>query len=221
MVLKLAVLISGRGSNLTAIQHAIEAGSCAARIELVVSDRASASGLAFAAERGLASAVVGFRDYPERADWDRALADAVANSGAQLIVLAGFMRVVGPAFIERFARRTINVHPALLPLFPGTHAPADAIAAGVRISGCTVHVVDAGVDTGPVIAQAAVPVLSADTPETLHERIRNAEHALLPKVINAIARGQIVLEPELAIVAGGVLDRTPMLLSPPLLDGTA
>ena len=221
MVLKLAVLISGTGTNLAAIQQAIEAGSCDARVELVVSDRTSALGLGFAAEHGLRTNVVGFRDYAQRSDWDRALTDAVAGSGAQLIVLAGFMRVVGPAFLERFARRTINVHPALLPLFPGTHAPAEAIAAGVRISGCTVHLVDAGIDTGPIIAQAAVPVLPADTPDLLHERIQHAEHKLLPKVIDAIARGQIVLEPALSIASADSAADSPMLLSPPLLDGAA
>jgi phosphoribosylglycinamide formyltransferase-1 len=219
MVLKLAVLISGRGTNLAAIQSAIEAGRCAARVELVVSDRSGASGLAFATERGLRSAVVPFRDYPDRANWDLALAETVADSGAQLVVLAGFMRVVGTSFLARFPRRTINVHPALLPLFAGTHGPADALAAGVRISGCTVHLVDAGVDTGPIIAQAAVPVLPNDSVETLKERIQAAEHHLLPRVIDAIAGGQIELTPALRI--HGSSERCSMLLSPPLLDGTA
>jgi phosphoribosylglycinamide formyltransferase-1 len=222
MVLKLAVLISGKGSNLAAIQHAIETGQCAARIQLVVSDRSAASGLEFAAARGLSTAIVSFRDHVERASWDHALAAAVAQSGSDLVVLAGFMRLVGPALLARFPRRIINVHPALLPLFPGTHGPEQAIAAGVRISGCTVHVVDAGVDTGPIIAQAAVPVLPDDEAATLHERIQHAEHALLPRVIDAIARGAIVLEPDLRVPASTAgSDRTDMLLSLPLPDGPA
>ena len=219
MVLKLAVLISGRGTNLAAIQHAIEAGSCAANIELVVSDRASAAGLAFAAERGLRQRIVAFKSYTERAGWDQALTAAVADSDPHIVVLAGFMRVVGPAFLARFAGKTINVHPALLPLFPGTRAPEEALAAGVRISGCTVHIVDAGVDTGPIIAQAAVPVLPEDTSDTLHERIQLAEHTLLPRVIDAIARGEIALEPRVAVRSSDA--RGGMLLSPPVLDGTA
>jgi phosphoribosylglycinamide formyltransferase-1 len=131
-----------------------------------------------------------------------AVLDAVARGRCDaeepgLVVLAGFMRVLGAAFIDRFAGRIINVHPALLPLFPGTDGPAQAIAAGVRISGCTVHVADAGIDTGPIIAQAVVPVLDGDDAERLHQRIQAAEHKLLPAVIDAIARGDIAL-------AGGV-----------------
>jgi phosphoribosylglycinamide formyltransferase-1 len=219
MVLKLAVLISGRGSNLAAIQHAIEAELCTARIELVISDRKAAAGLDYAAAHGLRTSIVNFRDYAMRSSWDDALASVVAASGADLVVLAGFMRVVGPALLAHFPRRIINVHPALLPLFPGTHAPEQAIAAGVRVSGCTVHLVDAGVDTGPIIAQAAVAVLPSDSAESLHERIQKAEHALLPRVIHGVARGAITLEPELCIQAG--TDSAEMLLSPPLLDGTA
>jgi phosphoribosylglycinamide formyltransferase-1 len=132
------------------------------------------------------------------------------------------MRVVGSALLARFPRRIINVHPALLPLFPGTHGPEQAIAAGVRISGCTVHVVDAGVDTGPIIAQAAVPVLPNDDAATLHERIQRAEHELLPRVIDAIAQRAIVLEPALRMPADARgTDRTDMLLSLPLPDGAA
>ena len=197
--LTLAVLISGRGSNLAAIQREIEAGRCRAQIALVVSDRSSAAGLAFAAARGLASAVVPMRAHPERAAWDRALTEVVAACQPDLVVTAGFMRMLGAPFLERFARRIINVHPALLPLFPGTRAPELAIAAGVRLSGCSVHVVDGGMDSGPIIAQSAVPVLPADSAASLHERIQRAEHALLPRVIDAIARGAIALEPELSL----------------------
>jgi phosphoribosylglycinamide formyltransferase-1 len=221
MVLKLAVLISGRGSNLAAIQQAIEAGQCAAQIRLVVSDRKGAAGLEYAAAHGLPTSTVNFRDHGERASWDDALASVVAATGADLVVLAGFMRVLGAALLTRFPRRIINVHPALLPLFPGTHAPEQAIAAGVRVSGCTVHVVDAGVDTGPIIAQAVVPVLPSDSAGSLHERIQTAEHALLPRVIDAIARGTITLEPEVRIQATTHSSEMLLSLHLPLPDGTA
>jgi phosphoribosylglycinamide formyltransferase 1 len=215
MPCRIAVLISGRGTNLTAIQQAIEEGRCDASIALVVSDRPSAQGLVFAAERGLRTAVVQLRDYPSREAWDEALAQRVAEAEPQLVVTAGFMKIVGPAFLGRFAPRIINTHPALLPLFPGTDGPGLAIAAGVRVSGCTVHVVDGGVDSGPILAQAAVPVLPGDTRDSLHERILKVEHRLLPQVIHAIARQTITLEPNVRIHAGHVItDDRAHLFSP-------
>jgi phosphoribosylglycinamide formyltransferase-1 len=218
--LRLVVLISGKGSNLIAIADAIAAGRCEAVIELVVSDRASAGGLDFARSRNIASAVLGLRQYPDRAAWDAALVEVVARSEPDLVVSAGFMRVLGAAFLARFSRRTINLHPALLPLFPGTQGPADALAAGVRVSGCSVHVVDAGVDTGPIIAQAAVPVLPNDDVASLHERIQRAERVLLPRVIAAIARGEITLEPTLALRPSAAdAEQTLFSLAPVHADG--
>lgn len=193
MALPLAILISGTGSNLRAIHAAIRAGLCDAEITAVVSDRADAQGLQFAAGHGIPTRVVRMRDHSDRTLWDRALATAVAEFQPRLVVLAGFMRIVGAAFIERFEHRIINVHPALLPLFPGVDAPAQAVAARVPLSGCTVHVVDAGVDTGPVLAQAVVRVPSGGTAQALHQRIQVAEHQLLPRVIDAISRKQILL----------------------------
>lgn len=195
MALPLVILISGTGSNLRAIHASIRAGHCDAKITAVVSDRADAQGLKFAAEHEIPTRVVQMRDHPSRAHWDAALADAVAEFQPQLVVLAGFMRIVGAAFIERFEHRIINVHPALLPLFPGVDAPAQAVAARVPISGCTVHVVDAGVDTGPVLAQAVVRLSSQERAQSLHQRIQVAEHQLLPRVIHAISRKQILLGP--------------------------
>lgn len=193
MTLPIVVLISGTGSNLRAIHNAISKGHCDAKICGVVSDRKSAGGLAFAHDQGVTTRVVSMREYPDRASWDVALADVVASFSPSLVVLAGFMRIVGPAFIERFSNRIINVHPALLPLFPGAAGPQSAIEARVRLSGCTVHIVDQGVDTGPILAQAAVRVLPNDDAQRLHERIQIAEHQLLPQVIDAIARGDIEL----------------------------
>jgi phosphoribosylglycinamide formyltransferase-1 len=201
MPLRLVVLVSGRGTNLAAIQHAIDAGHCDAQIASVISDRPSAQALVLAAQSGTRTAVVKLRDYPTREAWDEALTERVAESEPQLVVTAGFMKIVGPTFLAKFSPRIINTHPALLPLFPGTDGPGLAIAAGVRISGCTVHVVDGGVDSGPILAQAAVPVAVGDTRDSLHERILRAEHRLLPQVIHAIARNTITLEPTLRIHA--------------------
>lgn len=190
--LEIAVLVSGRGSNLRAIAAAIDAGRCRARIAGVLSDRSQADALAFAAERGIPTRVCRPKDHPSREAWDAALAAEVATFSPGLVVLAGFMRIVGPSILARFPHRIVNVHPALLPAFPGTDGPAQAIAAGVRLAGCTVHQVDAGVDTGPVLAQAAVPVLPGDDAASLHARIQAQEHRLLPGVVDAIARGWIV-----------------------------
>lgn len=212
--MKLAVLVSGTGSNLRAIAAAIDAGSCAATIALVASDKESAPALAFASERGLPTAVVKPKDYADRAAWDAALADRIASVAPDLVVLAGFMRIVGSAMLARFPHRIVNVHPALLPSFPGTDGPAQAIAKGVRIAGCTVHLVDAGVDTGPILAQAAVPVLPGDDAHALHARIQVYEHRLLPAVVDAIARGRITLGERPTFSAGAHFDASAALVVP-------
>ncbi len=189
------VLVSGRGSNLRAICNAIDAGTCDAGIVGVVSDRKKAAALEFAEKRGIPTRVVSLRRGDDRDSWNESLADEVAALKPDLIVLAGFMRVLGAPLLERFPGRIINVHPALLPSFPGHSGPQDALDRHVRISGCTVHIVDAGVDTGPILAQAAVPVLADDTADTLHARIQVQEHRLLPRVIHQIAIGAITLDP--------------------------
>jgi len=189
------VLASGRGSNLRAICQAIDEGRCEARIVGVVSDKRSAAALEFAEARGIPTRVVPLKKGDDRDQWNAELAHQVVALGPELLVLAGFMRILSSPFLERFPGRIINVHPALLPSFPGHNAPKDALEGGVRISGCTVHIIDDGVDTGPIIAQAAVPVLQDDTPETLHARIQIQEHRLLPEVINRIALGEIELNP--------------------------
>lgn len=195
MPLSIVVLISGTGSNLRAVQESISRGDCDAKISAVVSDRSDAPGLQFARQQGIPTSTVARSGYSKRAEWDAALSEEVALFQPAVVVLAGFMRIVGAAFLARFEHRIINVHPALLPLFPGIDGPAQAVAAGVSVSGCTVHLVDAGVDTGPCLAQGVVRVLPSDTATTLHNRIQNAEHQLLPRVIDAIARGRIKLGP--------------------------
>ena len=213
MPLPIVVLISGTGSNLRAVLGAIDEGHCDARVIAVISDRESAKGLDLARERGIAAAVVKIKDFAARELWDEALTRAIAGYDPALIVLAGFMKLLGAHTVARFPQRIINIHPALLPLFPGAHGPADAIAAKVRVSGCTVHVVDSGIDSGPIIAQAAVPVLPDDDVDRLHQRIQRAEHRLLPAVIDAIARGVVTLAPEVRI-AQSCFDQGALLLSP-------
>jgi len=213
--LKLAVLVSGRGSNLAALIRAIADGRCHARIEGVVADRPSAPALELAREHGLPTDVVAAKQFNDRTAWDAALTDRVKQLAPDVVVLAGFMRLVGSAMLEQFAGRIINVHPALLPAFPGLDAPAQAVHARVCISGCTVHVVDAGVDTGPVLAQAAVPVLPSDDGAALHARIQQAEHALLPAVVHAIASGSLVLGPPPRFL-GSFPQPLPSLVSPPV-----
>lgn len=213
--MKLAVLVSGTGSNLRAIAAAIDEGTCAATIALVASDKESAPALAFAAERGIPTTVVKPKDYPDRVAWDAALAERIAIVSPDLVVCAGFMRIVGASMLARFPHRIVNVHPALLPSFPGTDGPAQAIAKGVRVAGCTVHLVDAGVDTGPILAQAVVPVLPSDDAHALHARIQVHEHRLLPAVIDAVARGGIVLG-EKPVFREVVFDATHFLVSPPI-----
>ena len=192
MTARIVVLGSGRGSNFGAILEAARAGRCAVDIGAVISDRPSAPILQRARDADLVTAVVPF-ERRDRAAWDAKLADVVAAFEPDVVVLAGFMRILGSAFVHRFSGRILNVHPSLLPSFTGSDAPAQALAAGVRLTGCTVHIVDEGVDTGPILAQAAVPVRSDDTPDSLHRRIQGEEHVLLPATLHAVATGALLL----------------------------
>jgi phosphoribosylglycinamide formyltransferase-1 len=214
--LQLAVLASGRGSNLGALLAAIDAGRCAAAIAGVLSDREDAAALELARSRRLPTRVVAPRAHADRSAWDAALATEIASLGPDLVVLAGFMRIVGPHVLARFPRRIVNVHPALLPAFPGLDAAQQAVSAGARVSGCTVHLVDAGVDTGPILAQAAVPVRANDDGPRLHARIQRAEHALLPAVIHAIAVGALTLDPAPRYLGDDEEGEAAVLVSPPL-----
>ena len=201
MTLRLVVLISGKGSNLGAIAEAIDEGRCDAKIALVVSDRPDAAGLEIARSRGIETQSLAFTKGMDRDEYSAALADIVAQGAPELVVLAGFMRVLGKSFIQRFGGRMINIHPSLLPAFRGADGVGDALDAGVKITGCTVHLVDEGVDTGKILAQAAVPVLPGDDRASLHARIQRAEHGLLPEIIHAIANAKMRLD-------GGLLSRT-------------
>lgn len=191
---RLVVLISGRGSNLQAIIDAIAAGRVAATIAAVISNRPEAAGLARARHAGIATEVVDHRAYASREDFERALAERIDRYRPDLVVLAGFLRILGDDFIERYAGRLMNIHPSLLPAFPGLDTHARALAAGVRHHGASVHFVTHEVDRGPLIVQAAVPVLPDDTPETLAERVLAEEHRIYPLAIGWFADGRLTIK---------------------------
>ncbi len=184
MAFRIAVLISGTGSLLQALLDAEAAGELNAEVAVVGADRADARGLQRAAEAGVPSFVHPFVRGSDRAAWDAELTELVAAHDVDLVVLAGFMKLVGPVFLARFGGSTINTHPALLPSFPGMHGPRDALEHGVKITGTTVFEVDAGVDTGRILAQEPVRVLPGDTVDSLHERIKVAERVLLVRTVN-------------------------------------
>jgi phosphoribosylglycinamide formyltransferase 1 len=186
---RLVVLVSGTGTNLQALLDAAHDPVFGAEVVAVGSDRAGVEGLARAERAGVPTFVERLADHPDRAAWDAALTDDVAAYEPDLVVLAGFLKLCGPRFLARLGGRTVNTHPALSPSFPGTRAPADALAYGVKVSGATLFLVDAGVDTGPIVAQRAVDVLDGDTPESLHERIKTVERAMLVDSVGRMARG--------------------------------
>ncbi|MDR0769691.1 MAG: phosphoribosylglycinamide formyltransferase [Burkholderiales bacterium] len=191
---KISVLISGRGSNLEALLEAIDAGRIHGRVVRVLSQRADAAGLRHAEKRGILTTVVDVKAYPTRDAFDAALGDAVAADAPDLVVLAGFMRVLGAAIVQRFAGRMINIHPALLPSYPGLHTHQRALADGVKWHGCTVHFVTPEVDVGPFIGQSAVPVLPSDDEATLAARVLEAEHRLLEDAVRWFCADRLSVE---------------------------
>jgi phosphoribosylglycinamide formyltransferase-1 len=200
---RVAVLISGRGSNMAALLAAAEDPAYPAEVALVLSNRAEAPGLALAAARGVPTAVVESRAFKgDRAGFEAAMQAEIARHGAEIIALAGFMRVLTEGFVARWDGRMINIHPSLLPAFPGLDTHARALAAGVRLHGCTVHLVTAGVDEGPILAQAAVPVLPGDTEASLGARVLAEEHRLYPAALAWLAAGRVRLEGGRAVVDG-------------------
>jgi len=193
--MRFAALASGSGSNVQALLDRQATGALApAEIVVVGCNKPGARALDRARAAGVAAVEVDHRGFAQRADFEAALLDALAPHRPDAIVLAGFMRVLTPRFLDAFPDRVINTHPALLPSFPGAHAIEEALAAGVKITGCTVHFVDAGVDRGPIIAQRAVPVFADDDVDSVRARIQREEHALLPAVVRALAEGRISCE---------------------------
>jgi phosphoribosylglycinamide formyltransferase-1 len=190
---RVAVLVSGHGSNLQALLDAAGPGSGMA-VVLVGADRPGAYGLERARRAGIDTAVVRPADHPDRGSFDLALRDLVAAARPDVVCLAGFMRILGPGFVRAFPDRILNTHPSLLPAFRGAHAVRDALAYGVKVTGCTVHLVDEEVDHGPVLFQAAVPVEPGDDEGRLHERIKREEHRLLPLAVRLVAEGRVRVE---------------------------
>lgn len=196
MALNLGVLVSGNGTNLQAILDAVAEGRLDANVRCVISNRAEAYALERARRAGVPALSVSHRAYESREAFDGALLVALRDHGAEWLALAGFMRVLTPGFLREFTGRVVNVHPALLPSFPGVNAVRQALAHGVKVTGCTVHFVDEGVDTGPIIAQRAVPVLPGDDEASLAARIHDAEHELFVSVLCDIASGRIGPSPK-------------------------
>lgn len=188
MTARLVVLVSGSGTNLQALLDACADPAYGASVVAVGADRDGTEGLARAERAGVPTFVAKVGDFTSRDHWDRALADKVAAFEPDLVVLAGFMKLVGPGFLAAFGGRTVNTHPALSPSFPGMHGPREALEYGVKVTGCTLFVVDEGVDTGVILAQTAVPVEDGDDVETLHERIKVAERAMLVDTVGRMAR---------------------------------
>ena len=191
---KLGVLCSGRGTDLQSIIDAIGRGEVNAEIAVVLADKPEAFALERAKRAGIKAVCVNRKQYDGREPFEKALIAELEEAGVTLVVLAGFMRILTPVFVHHFAGRIMNIHPALLPSFPGAHAHRDVLAYGVKVSGCTVHFVDEGTDSGPIILQAAVPVLDGDTEETLGARVLEQEHIIYPQAIQLYCEGRLQVD---------------------------
>jgi len=190
-IVKLGVLVSGSGSNLQSIIDHIERGLLDAQIRMIISNNPEAYALVRARKHGIPYTVLEQRDFNVREDFDRKMIEVFNLSGVELVIMAGFMRILSPLFLNAFPMKIMNIHPAILPSFPGMHAQKRAFDYGVKFSGCTVHFADEGVDTGPIIIQAIVPVFDQDTDETLAQRILKEEHRIFPKAIQLYAEGKL------------------------------
>ncbi len=201
-MLKIGVLVSGSGSNLQAIIDAVEAGSLKCAIKVVISNRSGAYAVERAKKHGIPVEIITRDEFPEREAYDAEMARRLKAHGVGLVVMAGFMRLITGRMLDAFPMRIINIHPSLLPAFPGLDVQKKAIEHGVRFSGCTVHFVDAGLDSGPIIIQAVVPVKDSDTTEALSKRILAEEHRIYPMAIQLYAEGRLTIEGRRVIVAG-------------------
>ncbi|MES9996196.1 phosphoribosylglycinamide formyltransferase [Desulfovibrio aminophilus] len=225
MPLSLAVLVSGGGSNLQALIDRIEQGVLDAEIKLVVANKPDAYGLIRARKNGIPTKVVVHSDFPSRGDFDREVLRAIEAHQAEAVILAGFMRILSPGFVQAFHRRMLNIHPALLPSFPGAHGQRDAADYGVRISGCTVHFVDEIMDHGPVVIQAAVPAEPGEGGDALAARILKLEHRIFPQAVQWLAEGRLITEDRhvrLTPAKRPLADLSnlgPCLVNPPLEQG--
>jgi len=212
----IAVLVSGSGTNLQAIIDTIETKRLDAKIEVVLSNKADAQGLVRAQDHGIPTAVLDHKQFPSREAYDQAVVDILRARGVELVVLAGFMRLLSPVFVKAYSNRIMNIHPALLPSFPGLHVQKKALEHGVRFSGCTVHFVNEECDEGPIIIQAVVPVFPDDSEESLAARILNQEHRIYPRAIQLYAEGRLRVEGRRVLVDGLAKDDAQVLFQPPL-----
>jgi phosphoribosylglycinamide formyltransferase-1 len=213
--LKIGVLASGRGSNFQAIIDSIETGYIQARINVLITDNPNAFSVERAEKHGIESLVMLPKNYASRDEYFSDIASELRKRDVELVVLAGFMRIVGKPLLDAYPNSVMNIHPALLPSFPGLHGQKQANDYGVKISGCTVHFVDEGMDTGPIIIQAAVPVSDDDTEETLSARILKLEHKIYPEAVKIFSEGRIEMHGRKVRVKGLVFDESP-LINPPL-----
>jgi phosphoribosylglycinamide formyltransferase 1 len=214
----IGVLISGGGTNLQSIIDAIEAKKLDAKIEVVLSNKADAFGLERAKRHGIATEFVDHKAYSSREAYDQAVVELLCRRGVELVVLAGFMRLLSPVFIKAYSNRIMNIHPALLPAFPGLHVQKKAVEHGVRFAGCTVHFVNEECDEGPIIIQAVVPVFAEDSEDTLAARILTQEHRIYPRAIQLYAEGRLKVSGRRVLVDGLSHDEAQVLIQPPL-DG--
>ena len=212
----IGVLVSGSGTNLQSIIDEIEAKRLDAKIEVVLSNKADAYGLARAKNHGIATEVLDHKQFSSREAYDQAVVDILRARGVELVVLAGFMRLLSPVFVKAYSNRIMNIHPALLPSFPGLHVQKKAVDHGVRFSGCTVHFVNEECDDGPIIIQAVVPVFPDDSEESLAARILNQEHRIYPRAIQLYAEGRLRVEGRRVLVDGLAKDDDQVLFQPPL-----
>lgn len=215
--LKIGVLASGGGTNLQAIIDRCADGSLSAEIAVVISNNPDAGALDRAARGNIPTLCINHRDFSDRQDFDRKVVAALQEADVELVVLAGFMRIIGEAFLTAFPNRIINIHPALLPAFPGLHVQRKAIEYGARFSGCTVHFVDGGVDTGPIILQAVVPVFENDTEESLSARILQQEHLIYPRAIELFAHGRLTVDGRQVRISPSLPVTETTLVNPPLV----
>jgi len=214
---KLGVLISGNGSNLQAIIDAILRGELKAEVRLVISNRADAPGLERARRHGIETAVIEHRKFRSREDFDRAVLAALRERAVELVALAGFMRLLSPVMLDAFPGRIMNIHNSLLPSFPGIHGPKDALEYGVKIAGCSVFFVTPGVDVGPVIVQAAVPVLPGDDEQSLAARILQQEHRIFPHANALFQQGRLEIEGRRVVIKGETgKPNSPPIINPPV-----
>jgi phosphoribosylglycinamide formyltransferase 1 len=214
----IGVLISGGGTNLQSIIDAIEAKNLDAKIEIVLSNKADALGLERAKKHGIATEFLDHKAHPSREAYDQAVVELLQARGVELVVLAGFMRLLSPVFIKAYSNRIMNIHPALLPAFPGLHVQKKAVEHGVRFAGCTVHFVNEECDEGPIIIQAVVPVFAEDSEDTLAARILKQEHRIYPRAIQLYAEGRLHVSGRRVLVDGLSKDEGEVLIQPPL-DG--